>query len=185
MTRDNLEPTITVTIQRTTDISVALKQPVSTANKALLQNMAQAYAEQMSNNELMTLITHEAGVMQAADDAVTARWPSLPGVRVIHHVQAWWPEENSDQTIELAKISVALPPRIVLEHIEALVAGDSAELDVLYDKLYLHTQHPQGSGPYWIEPTNNSREGLQVWWETHEHELAQEREPAQTKKEQS
>lgn len=173
MTRDSLHPTVTVTIQRTADISVALKQAVSTANTKLLQNMAQAYAEQMSNNELMALIAHEAGVMQAADDAVTARWPDLPGVRVIYHAQAWWPKENSDQTIELAEISVALPPRIVLEHIEALVTDDSAELDALYDKLYLHTQHPQGSGPYWIEPTNNSREGLQVWWENHEDELRQ------------
>lgn len=171
MTRDNLEPTITVTIQRTTSISVTPKQAVSNANKVLLQNMAQAYAEQMSNNELMALITHEANAMQAQDDAVTARWPDLPGVLVIHHAQAWWPNENSDQTVELARNTMKLPPRIVLEHIEALAADDSAELDVLYEELYLHTQHPQGSGPYWIEITNASREGLQTWYETHKHEL--------------
>lgn len=171
MTRDSLQPTVTVTIQRTTNISVALKQSVSTANTELLQNMAQAYAEQMSNNELMTLITHEATAMQTQDDVVTTRWPSLPGVSIVYHAQAWWPNENSDNTVELAQTPVKLPPRVVLEHIEALMSDDSAELDLLHDELYLHVLHPQGSGPYWIEITEASHNGLQTWWENHEDEL--------------
>ena len=118
--------------------------------------------------------------MQAADDAVTARWPDLPGVLVIYHAQAWWPNENSDEAVELtetselAKISVKLPPRIVMDHIEALVSGESSELDVLHDELYLHTRHPHGGGgPYWIEITDKSHERLQKWWENHEDELRQ------------
>lgn len=174
MTRDNLHPTVTVTIQRTMSIPVKSKQPVSTANKALLQNMAQAQADTLSNDELIKGLTQKAFAMQTQDDAVTARWPSLPGVLVIYHAQAWWPDENSDNTVELAQTPVKLPPRVVLKHIEALIAGDSAELDVLYDELYLHVLHPQGSGPYWIEVTGASHDGLQTWWETHEDELRKE-----------
>ena len=127
--------------------------------------------EMQPPTNLVKLIEQEVEQAQKEDHAVTELWPDLPEVVITYHPQVGWPDEDSGNLIDLDSIAVTLPARMTLHHIEALVTNDSAELDVLHDELRLHTQHPRGSGPYWIKVTETSHEALQKWYETHKHEL--------------